>query len=1130
MSGGSEMKPILHLTSAGAERPGRLRKEAAQDPRKGSRSETKGKASKAKGKVASKQRRTEHLKAALEEVRRLLAERGIPLEGTADQGFVTNKLAAYHDLIARIRDAVKTSLPADATVAVVNKGDCELLKLDGRTAWHFPRNADGSYSGHHPSTSAEAIEQLDAARSLGAKYLLFPGTAFWWLDFYGDFRAHLETQYHRIADVEDTCVIFALDQRRAPQSTEHAREKRAASEGAARMDDDDTELRMALARALTRLGREKDARRTLNEGLQTHPGDARLHVALMQLAMSFGKKADALQHGAKALALAPDDYATNLAIARTASQLQRLDVVEERLVHLVTIFPSNGVALNELMNLYCARLDGKDCDAAVLDRLMARLKASATSGRIAPETHLRIAETLGNRQKSEAALQSLGSALERLDFSSEVLQGFVARLLRSLVSDKSAIPFSDKLSLAAFLTHAGNGFAAVRDPFRARTCHHLAIAADAKSWNSASWAARFNLAFDGMARGSVTEALHHLAKATRLYPDETARIAWPSQDGVVWPHARFDLSAAFGKLKPAGAAWPKITVITPSFNQAEYVEETLLSVLHQHYPNLEYIVIDGESTDGSVEVLRRYEPRLTKLVVEPDEGQSDALNKGLHMATGDILLWVNSDDLLGPGSLFLIALAWIEEKADVIAGFCCEHSEGRFGLINLPQASQATFNPECLGDIFQYWLKGHYFYQPEVAFSRRIFEKAGGSLDKSLHLAMDYDFWMRCAAAGARLSVVHWPVGLFRKHDKQKTSRLDDTVIEQATVRDRFVIPEPGFERRLQIRRRLSGAFSGAMPTVSVVSTRASKIFSADTGRELAEELAAEGVRVNWHADATGIQPRRTDLVILLMHLYREHEALRKLREGGYDGAVAGWFWDNHHHVFDNHAAAADLDVCIPGHGFAADYLRSRRYISATPVPLCVTQWSAAEARKFFARHGGSQRTNTLYGGFVRYAFATKRNRLLGDLIGRGMEGVYFLEEDALERYFGLSLPDRFKAWCSHKVSICLPLSGDLSQRFFDALLTGQVPIVPDDIHDLDQVIPRELQESLPVVRFSEYTAAAVREAHAKAVSLFDRDGEAGVIRRHRFALDHHTFLSRIRGIVSSMRGLAQGGLQDDRR
>jgi len=96
---------------------------------------------------------------------------------------------------------------------------------------------------------------------------------------------------------------------------------------------------------------------------------------------------------------------------------------------------------------------------------------------------------------------------------------------------------------------------------------------------------------------------------------------------------------------------PRITVVTPSFNQAEFIEETIRSVLLQGYPNLEYIVIDGGSTDGSVEVIEKYSPWLTYWCSEPDRGQSHAINKGFERATGEILGWINSDDILYSGAL-----------------------------------------------------------------------------------------------------------------------------------------------------------------------------------------------------------------------------------------------------------------------------------------------------------------------------------------------------------------------------------------------------------------------------------------------------------------------------------------------
>ena len=117
-------------------------------------------------------------------------------------------------------------------------------------------------------------------------------------------------------------------------------------------------------------------------------------------------------------------------------------------------------------------------------------------------------------------------------------------------------------------------------------------------------------------------------------------------------------------------SWPKISVVMVSFNQAIFLEEGLRSILEQGYPNLEFLVVDGHSTDGSVEILERYRHRLDFLLIEPDNGQSDGLNKGFARATGDIVTWVNSDDLLEPGALFRVAQEFLDHRVDMVVGGC----------------------------------------------------------------------------------------------------------------------------------------------------------------------------------------------------------------------------------------------------------------------------------------------------------------------------------------------------------------------------------------------------------------------------------------------------------------------------
>jgi len=181
---------------------------------------------------------------------------------------------------------------------------------------------------------------------------------------------------------------------------------------------------------------------------------------------------------------------------------------------------------------------------------------------------------------------------------------------------------------------------------------------------------------------------------------------------------------------------PKISVVTPSFNQGAFLEQTILSVLGQGYENLEYIVIDGGSADESVPIIRKYAGQMALWVSEKDFGQADALNKGFSRATGDILCWINSDDFLLPGALLRLAAEFRQED-DLVYGACLSFSEtGRKCVINRPP----EHNDEqlCLMD---------YIVQPSSFWRRSLWEKTG-PLDVSLHYAFDWEWFIRAAQFG----------------------------------------------------------------------------------------------------------------------------------------------------------------------------------------------------------------------------------------------------------------------------------------------------------------------------------------------------------------------------------------------
>ncbi len=230
---------------------------------------------------------------------------------------------------------------------------------------------------------------------------------------------------------------------------------------------------------------------------------------------------------------------------------------------------------------------------------------------------------------------------------------------------------------------------------------------------------------------------------------------------------------------PSGKPWPKISVVTPSFNQGRFIEETFESVFNQDYPNLEYLVLDGGSTDETRPILDMYRPRFAYSCSQKDNGQADAINKGFARTTGEILAWLNSDDQYAADALMHVAHAFdLFPEADLIVGGCglVEGSLGALTRIHhsaLPIGKVVQLPLSELLDLENCWLKGHFFYQPEVFWRRRIWDVAGGNVRDDLYYCFDYDLWVRMAQAGAK--VLHIPdlLALYRVHPQQKTYGRD---------------------------------------------------------------------------------------------------------------------------------------------------------------------------------------------------------------------------------------------------------------------------------------------------------------------------------------------------------------------
>ena len=216
--------------------------------------------------------------------------------------------------------------------------------------------------------------------------------------------------------------------------------------------------------------------------------------------------------------------------------------------------------------------------------------------------------------------------------------------------------------------------------------------------------------------------------------------------------------------------YPKISIVTPSFNQGEYLERTIKSILGQEYPNLEYIICDGGSTDNSVEIIRKYEDCLTWWCSEKDNGQTDAINKGMKKATGDICCWINSDDVLLPNAL------------NIVGDYYLNHPDTEFlnGLtVEIDKEDRVLkFNHMIMSGFF--FRHGCYNISQQGMFWRRnLFEKLG-YLDDSFHAKMDVEWLIRNYEAKTNIKLLNRHVGAIRKYEETKTAQGGDIWIRDA--------------------------------------------------------------------------------------------------------------------------------------------------------------------------------------------------------------------------------------------------------------------------------------------------------------------------------------------------------------
>jgi glycosyltransferase involved in cell wall biosynthesis len=238
----------------------------------------------------------------------------------------------------------------------------------------------------------------------------------------------------------------------------------------------------------------------------------------------------------------------------------------------------------------------------------------------------------------------------------------------------------------------------------------------------------------------------------------------PPQGKTGWPWT--EESEIISAFQDDGKPWPRISIVTPSYNQGQFLEETIRSILLQNYPNLEYIVVDGKSSDNSIEIIRKYQDWISYWVSESDLGQSHAINKGFDKCTGSLVNWICSDDILSknalnhfikktelkPYTLYLGNWSLMNERSDII-------KSGENVIVNL----------EMLANISGFWRNGASISQQSALYNLESVRKVNG-LNLSNYYTMDYDLWGKLLLTGCTIQNVPVPIGVFRVYPEQKTA------------------------------------------------------------------------------------------------------------------------------------------------------------------------------------------------------------------------------------------------------------------------------------------------------------------------------------------------------------------------
>jgi tetratricopeptide (TPR) repeat protein len=714
---------------------------------------------------------------------------------------------------------------------------------------------------------------------------------------------------------------------------------------------------------------------------------------------------------------------------------------------------------------------------------------------------------------------SLYASLSRLLTDTERLDEAIAICQQGIELDDGKANFNLYANLGDALSQQGNIQAAVAAYQQA-----LKIEPEQQSIISklSSW--EFNVGLFLLSAGNINTALEHFQVVERVEEWTENFVRWPSLKGEDWPAMPWNLRDSFAALLPDNVRLPKISIVTPSFNQGDYLEETILSVLHQQYPNLEYIIVDGGSGDRTPEILAKYQQQVDRIIIEPDKGQSEAINKGFTQSSGELLMWLNSDDMLFPGALFYLAQTYLQTRCDIIAGICVVHRDRQVIALRKPKVRQSNFTVANLADVSRFWSTGHFFFQPEVIFTREAWQQAGEMLDENLNYAMDHDLWIRFARQQSRLAVIDYPVALFRKHSAQKTANNLASLQELLAVTQKYYAPPLNYEDLAKTTDKLARWLAATDKKMLLVGTLFPESFET-IEQELASNFDSQS-KVTICRKLNDIELNDFDVIMVIVGSPEDRTIVSQVKQSDYTGLLAAWLWEKYTNYSTNIQIADSVDICFPQHELGSKLLSNARGYIAPSLTKSILQWAQTDSRNWFERYGKQLRIN----GCCSYLTTQTEKKILSLL---EKSDVLCLDESCLN--LQLSGEEKFARSVNYKVAICSNINNEIVSELFEALLCGQIPIIIGEIERLDEIIDRQLQNELPIIllnddnykklswlsefqenEFQQNLLAVVREA----IALFDRQGISGTITRHEFVSNNHFLIYRLNKVTEIFKQL----------